>query len=220
MATRSSTSPVRRRVAATPGLTRIPLFRNTSAGANRKAIAIGLTQGRATLAAGGRLLLRGGRVTETRPLRVALPGSGVLVYYVNELVPQGEGPVILRDKNLLTPGLGDAFFSVGDVIDDPRHRHHLDGAGRHGRRTIRNPGRLHAPGHGLQPLRSPEATRSTASSTATSAPISGSIRPRTGSTSEAARRPITNRRTRSRASSIGSTPGSPTSGLAPPSTST
>ena len=35
----------------------------------------------------------------------------MLIYYVNELVPQGEGPVILRDKNLLTPGLADAFFS-------------------------------------------------------------------------------------------------------------
>ena len=43
----------------------------------------------------------------------------MLVYYVNELIPQGEGPVILRDKNLLTTGLGDAFFVVGDVVTIP-----------------------------------------------------------------------------------------------------
>ena len=38
---------------------------------------------------------------------------------MNELIPQGEGPVILRDKNLLTPGLADAFFTVGDVVTIP-----------------------------------------------------------------------------------------------------
>ena len=43
----------------------------------------------------------------------------MLIYYVNELIPQGEGPVILRDKNLGTPALADAFFSVGDIINIP-----------------------------------------------------------------------------------------------------
>ena len=43
----------------------------------------------------------------------------MLIYYVNELIPQGEGPVILRDKNLLTQGLNDAFFGVGDVVTIP-----------------------------------------------------------------------------------------------------
>ena len=38
------------------------------------------------------------------------------MYYVNQLIPQGEGPVILRDKNLLTMGLADAFFVVGDTL--------------------------------------------------------------------------------------------------------
>ena len=50
------------------------------------------------------------------------------IYYVNELIPQGEGPVILRDKNLLTMGLADAFFSVGDVVTHPGHRYHAHGS--------------------------------------------------------------------------------------------
>ena len=99
------------------GLNPIPIFRNTAAVANRKAIAIGLSQGAATLAAENTFYFVEARSNTPGTFDSALPGSGVLIYYVNELIPQGEGPVILRDKNLLTQGLADAFFSVGDVVN-------------------------------------------------------------------------------------------------------
>ena len=101
------------------GLNPIPLFRNTSTAANRKAIALGLSEGAATLAAENVFYFVEARSNASGTYDSALPGSGVLIYYVNELIPQGEGPVILRDKNLLTQGLNDAFFSVGDVATIP-----------------------------------------------------------------------------------------------------
>jgi len=101
------------------GLNPIPIFRNTATAAGRKAIAIGLSQGAATLAAENAFYFVEARSNAAGTFDSALPGSGVLIYYVNEMVPQGEGPVILRDKNLLTQGLGDAFFTVGDMVDIP-----------------------------------------------------------------------------------------------------
>jgi hypothetical protein len=101
------------------GLNPIPIFRSTSTAANRKAIAIGLSQGAATLAAENVFYLVEARSNAAGTYDSALPGSGVLIYYVNELIPQGEGPVILRDKNLLTQSLSDAFFAVGDVVTIP-----------------------------------------------------------------------------------------------------
>jgi hypothetical protein len=101
------------------GLNPIPIFFNTSTAANRKAIAIGLSQGAATLAVENAFYLVEARSNAAGTYDSSLPGTGVLVYYVNELIPQGEGPVILRDKNLLTTGLGDAFFTMGDVIEIP-----------------------------------------------------------------------------------------------------
>jgi hypothetical protein len=101
------------------GLNPIPIFFNTSTAANSKAIAIGLTEGAATRAAEKALYYVEARSNAAGTTDSALPGTGVLIYYVNELVPQGEGPVILRDKNLLTQGLADAFFVVGDVITIP-----------------------------------------------------------------------------------------------------
>ncbi|MBA3259927.1 MAG: S8 family serine peptidase [Gemmatimonadales bacterium] len=100
------------------GLNPIPLFRNTSAVANRKAIAIGLSQSAATLTAENAFYFVEAR-NNAANYDSGLPGSGVLIYYVNELIPQGEGPVILRDRNLMTPGLNDAFFTVGDVVTIP-----------------------------------------------------------------------------------------------------
>lgn len=97
----------------------IRLFRNTSTSANRKAIALGLTEGAATLAAENAFYFVEARSAAAGTYDNGLPGSGVLVYYVNEMIPQGEGPVILRDKNLLTNSLGDANFVLGDVISIP-----------------------------------------------------------------------------------------------------
>jgi hypothetical protein len=101
------------------GMNPVPIFRNTSTAANRKAIAIGLSEGAATLAAENVFYFVEARSNAVGTYDAALPGSGVLIYYVNELIPQGEGPVILRDKNLVTQGLNDAFFSVGDVVTIP-----------------------------------------------------------------------------------------------------
>jgi M6 family metalloprotease-like protein len=97
----------------------LPIFRTTSTAANRKAIAIGLSQGAATIAAENVFYFVEARNNAGTTHDSTLPGTGVLIYYVNELVPQGEGPVILRDKNLLTPALNDAFFTVGDVVTIP-----------------------------------------------------------------------------------------------------
>ena len=96
----------------------LPLFANTSTSANRKAIALGLTAGRATIEAEDAFYYVEAR-DNTAKYDTALPGAGVLVYYVNEMIPQGEGPVIVRDRNLVTTALYDAFFTVGDVISIP-----------------------------------------------------------------------------------------------------
>jgi hypothetical protein len=101
------------------GLNPIPLFRNPSGAANRKAIAIGLSEGAATLADENAFYYVEARRNTQPNFDAGLPGSGVLIYYVNEQIPQGEGPVILRDKNLLTTHVGDAFFVVGDVVSIP-----------------------------------------------------------------------------------------------------
>jgi M6 family metalloprotease-like protein len=101
------------------GMNPIPIFRNTSTSSNRKGISIGLSQGAATLTSENVFYFVEARSNTSGTYDRSLPGSGVLIYYVNELVPQGEGPVILRDRNLLTQSLSDAFFTVGDVINIP-----------------------------------------------------------------------------------------------------
>ena len=97
----------------------LPVFANTSTAVNRKAIAIGLSQGAVTLAAENAFYFVEARTNAAGTFDATLPGSGVLVYLVNEMVPQGEGPVILRDKNLVTQQLSDAAFTVGDTITLP-----------------------------------------------------------------------------------------------------
>ena len=95
------------------GLNPIPLFSQESNATNRKAIAIGLTQGAATLANENVFYFVEAR-DNTIGFDNSLPGSGVLIYFVNELIPQGQGPAILLDKNPGTPTLADAAFTVGD----------------------------------------------------------------------------------------------------------
>lgn len=101
------------------GANPLPLFFNTADAPNAKAIAIGLNQNRATIADETAFYYVEARSNAAGTYDQGLPGSGVLIYYVNALIPQGEGPVILRDKNLLTPSVGDAYFGVGDVVDIP-----------------------------------------------------------------------------------------------------
>jgi hypothetical protein len=95
------------------------LFHNHNQTANRKAIAIGLTQGAATVAAENAFYYIEARGDAGVHYDSGLPAGGVLIYHVNELVPQGEGPVILRDENLVTLTLDDASYEVGDVVTLP-----------------------------------------------------------------------------------------------------
>jgi len=92
----------------------IGLFRQESAATNNKAIAIGLTQGAATLAQERVFYFIEARDNALGGFDNGLPASGVLIYYVNELIPQGQGPAILLDKNPGTATLSDAAFAVGD----------------------------------------------------------------------------------------------------------
>lgn len=92
----------------------IPLFLQAEQGQNRKAIAIGLTEGAATLADERVFYWIEARDNTLGGFDDGLPSSGVLVYYVNESIPQGQGPVILRDRDLTSSTLSDAAFDVGD----------------------------------------------------------------------------------------------------------
>lgn len=101
------------------GLNPIPLFLQETAGATRKAVAIGLTQGAATIGQENAFYYIEARSNSLGGYDDSLPASGVLIYYVNELIPQGQGPVILRDKSLTTTSLVDAVFDVGDSHSIP-----------------------------------------------------------------------------------------------------
>ena len=85
-----------------------------STAVNRKAIAVGLTPGRGSLAAEDQFYMIEVR-DQTATAESTLPSSGVLIYLVNELVPQGQGPVILRDANGGT-GVLEAFTGGAHTI--------------------------------------------------------------------------------------------------------
>jgi M6 family metalloprotease-like protein len=96
------------------GTNPIPLFFQESNVANTKAIAIGLTNGAATLANEDVFYFVEARNKVAGSLDNDLPSSGALIYFVNERIPQGQGPVILLDKTPGTDALDDAAFQVGD----------------------------------------------------------------------------------------------------------
>lgn len=94
-------------------------LRNQNTGTSgRRGIAIGLTEGVTSFAAE-----RAYYWIEARDASTGadgnVPESGVLVYYVNEDVPQGEGPVILLDRSPGTATLGDAALHIGDSRSIP-----------------------------------------------------------------------------------------------------
>lgn len=95
------------------GLNPLPLFFQESTAPNRKAIAIGLTEGAATIDQENVFYLVEAR-SNALGADQNLPAGGVIGYYVNELVPQGEGPVILLDRSPGTATLADAAFGDGD----------------------------------------------------------------------------------------------------------
>lgn len=98
----------------TSGPNTFQLFNQESSTTNRKGIAIGLTQGAFNLAAEDVFYFVEARDKTFSSLESGLPSSGVLIYFVNERIPQGQGPVIMLDKNPGTPTLSDAAFGVGD----------------------------------------------------------------------------------------------------------
>lgn len=92
----------------------IQLFFQESTATNNKSIAIGLTNGAATLANEDVYYFVEARNKVAGSFDNDLPSSGVLIYFVNERIPQGQGPVILLDKTPGTDDLSDAAFQVGD----------------------------------------------------------------------------------------------------------
>lgn len=97
----------------------IPLnFLSSTNTANRRAIAIGLTPNVATLADENVFFFIEARSNATGTVDAGLPGSGVLLYYVNENIRQGEGPVRIIDRTTGTSTLDDAQLdAIGQVHD-------------------------------------------------------------------------------------------------------
>ena len=97
----------------------VQLFLQSETGGNRKAIALGLTEGAATIDDEDAFYMIEARDNSGSDYDAAVPGSGVLIYFVNEQIPQGEGPVIIRAATPGTPTLDDAAFAVGQSTTIP-----------------------------------------------------------------------------------------------------
>lgn len=79
------------------------------------AVAIGLTEGATTLESEHHFYwieARSPALAETDPV----PADGVLVYYANRLIPQGEAPVLVRDGTPSTDHINDAALAVGGSL--------------------------------------------------------------------------------------------------------
>jgi hypothetical protein len=101
------------------GANPIRLFLQESTAVNRKAVALGLTQGAASIDQEKAFYFIEARSNSLGGFDDNLPESGVVVYYVSELIPQGQGPVIVRDEDLTTASLADAALDVGDTLTIP-----------------------------------------------------------------------------------------------------
>lgn len=85
---------------------------------NRRAIAIGLTPNVTDIADENVFYFVEARSNAAGTADAGLPGSGVLLYYVNENIRQGEGPVRIIDRAAGTSTLDDAHLdAVGQVHD-------------------------------------------------------------------------------------------------------
>ena len=101
------------------GTNPIKLFLQESTTTNRKAIALGLTEGAGSIAQESAFYYVEARSDSLGGFDDNLPDSGVLIYYVNDLIPQGQGPVIIRDDDLTTVSLADAPLDIGDTLTIP-----------------------------------------------------------------------------------------------------
>lgn len=97
----------------------IPLnFLSSTSITNKRAIAIGLTPGVTALANETVFYFIEARSNAAGTNDANLPGSGVLLYYVNENIRQGEGPVRIIDRTVATSSLDDAALdAVGQIHD-------------------------------------------------------------------------------------------------------
>ncbi|MEK6373548.1 MAG: hypothetical protein AABO58_12720 [Acidobacteriota bacterium] len=98
------------------GTSPLPLEYQAMAAAGQPvAVAIGLTEGVGTFTDETAFYYLEARSPTMGAADAALPGSGVLMYYVNTQIPQGQGPIILRDHGTSTPGLADAAIPAGGI---------------------------------------------------------------------------------------------------------
>lgn len=87
----------------------------SSTNTDRKAIAVGLTEGAATLADEDVFYMVELRSNAAGTVDAVLPETGALLYFVHEGIPQGEGPVRIIDRELATLSLADAAFDTTDA---------------------------------------------------------------------------------------------------------
>lgn len=97
----------------------IPLdFLSSTTITNRRAIAIGLTPNVTAMADENVFYFVEARSNAVGTTDAGLPGSGVILYYVNENIRQGEGPARIIDRLVGTPTLDDASLdAVGQIHD-------------------------------------------------------------------------------------------------------
>jgi M6 family metalloprotease-like protein len=93
-------------------------FQSTLVAGQYGAIAIGLTPGVTSFEEETHFYWVEARTPALANRDQTVPGSGVLVYYANKAIPQGQVPVVIRDR---TPGttVGDAALGVGDTDAPP-----------------------------------------------------------------------------------------------------
>jgi len=89
-------------------------FLSNTGTTHRKAIAVGLTPNVTTMANERVFYFVEARSNAGGTKDDHVPQSGVLLYYVNENIRQGEGPVRIIDNVVSTPPLTDAALQVGD----------------------------------------------------------------------------------------------------------
>jgi M6 family metalloprotease-like protein len=92
----------------------IPINFLTSTNPDRKAIAIGLTEGAADIEDEDVFYFVEARTNSAGGADDVLPEEGVLLYKVNENIPQGDGPVQIIDDVISTVSLSDAAMEEGD----------------------------------------------------------------------------------------------------------
>nr|WP_225937277.1 hypothetical protein [Myxococcus sp. RHSTA-1-4] len=93
-------------------------FQSTLVAGQYGAIAIGLTPGVSSFEDETHFYWVEARTPTLANRDQTVPGKGVLVYYANKAIPQGQVPVVIRDRTPATT-VGDAALGVGDTDSPP-----------------------------------------------------------------------------------------------------